>query len=98
VDKLGAPTSCCTEDDGKFWFTIMNLKKATELFAEPAFDGDPLQAYEPKNDDPPAPPNEDPVTDNVGSQPGGGAIGGSPGHDEPGGLGAVKVASAASST
>ena len=30
------------EDHGKYWFTIMDFKKATELFADPAFDGDPV--------------------------------------------------------
>jgi len=46
------------EDYGKFWFTIMDFKKATELFADPAFDGDPVQIYEPQGDDPPVPPDE----------------------------------------
>jgi type I restriction enzyme R subunit len=36
------------EDYGKFWFTIMDFKKATELFADPDFDGEPVQIYEPK--------------------------------------------------
>lgn len=46
------------EDYGKYWFTIMDFKKATELFADPAFDGDPVQIYEPKPDEPPVPPEE----------------------------------------
>ncbi|HMY98304.1 MAG TPA: DEAD/DEAH box helicase family protein, partial [Burkholderiaceae bacterium] len=46
------------EDYGKFWFTIMDFKKATELFADPAFDGDPVQIYEPKDEEPPVPPDE----------------------------------------
>jgi type I restriction enzyme R subunit len=29
------------EDYGKYYFTIMDFKKATELFADPAFDGEP---------------------------------------------------------
>ncbi len=29
------------EDYGKFYFTIMDFKKATELFADPDFDGEP---------------------------------------------------------
>ena len=45
------------EDYGKFYFTIMDFKKATELFADPAFDGDPVQIYEPGPDDPPLPPD-----------------------------------------
>lgn len=39
------------EDYGKYWFTILDFKKATELFADPAFDGDPVQIYEPDGDD-----------------------------------------------
>ena len=36
------------EADGKVFFTIMDFRKATNLFADPAFDGDPVQIYEPK--------------------------------------------------
>lgn len=46
------------EDYGKFWFTIMDFKKATELFADPAFDGDPVQVFEPRGDESPVPPDE----------------------------------------
>ena len=48
------------EDLGKSWFTIMDFKRATELFADPAFDGDPVQIYEPGDGDPvePPPPGE----------------------------------------
>ncbi len=46
------------EDYGKFWFTIMDFKKATELFADPAFDGDPVQIYCPHGDESPVPPDE----------------------------------------
>lgn len=46
------------EDYGKFWFTIMDFKKATELFADPAFDGDPVQVFEPTGDQAPIPPDE----------------------------------------
>ncbi|MEZ6133092.1 MAG: DEAD/DEAH box helicase family protein [Planctomycetaceae bacterium] len=48
------------EDHGKRFFTIMDFKKATELFADPEFDGDPVQVYVPGPDDPPVPP-EDPA-------------------------------------
>ena len=34
------------EDAGKFWFTIMDFKRATELFADPDFDGEPAVVYE----------------------------------------------------
>jgi len=47
------------EDYGKFHFTIIDFKKATELFADPDFDGEPVQIYIPKNpDDSPVPPDE----------------------------------------
>jgi type I restriction enzyme, R subunit len=46
------------EDYGKFYFTIIDFKKATELFADPEFDGDPVQIYEPGHiDDSPVPPD-----------------------------------------
>jgi type I restriction enzyme, R subunit len=46
------------EEYGKFYFTIMDFKKVTELFADPDFDGDPVQIYEPKDrDDSPVPPD-----------------------------------------
>lgn len=46
------------EDFGKYWFTIMDFKKATELFADPAFDGDPVVIYAPSGDEPPVPPDD----------------------------------------
>ncbi len=46
------------EEYDKFFFTIMDFKKATELFADPDFDGDPVQIYEPKGDEPPVPPDD----------------------------------------
>ncbi len=45
------------EEYGKFYFTIIDFKKATELFADPDFDGDPVQIYEPKLDESPVPPD-----------------------------------------
>ena len=33
------------EELGKLYFTIMDFKKATELFADKDFDGDPVQIY-----------------------------------------------------
>ncbi len=47
------------EDLGKSWFTILDFKRATELFADPAFDGEPVQIYVPGGDDPIAPPPPD---------------------------------------
>lgn len=46
------------EDYNKFFFTIMDFKQATALFADPNFDGDPVQIYEPGPDDLPIPPDE----------------------------------------
>ncbi|HMW23010.1 MAG TPA: DEAD/DEAH box helicase family protein [Burkholderiaceae bacterium] len=51
------------EDLGKSWFTILDFKRATELFADPAFDGDPAQIYVPGPGQPvapPSPPEDDP--------------------------------------
>lgn len=45
------------EEYDKFFFTIMDFKKATELFADSSFDGDPVQIYEPKSDEPVVPPD-----------------------------------------
>ena len=45
------------EDYGKYYFTIIDFKKATELFADPDFDGDPVQIYEPQDDESPVPPD-----------------------------------------
>lgn len=45
------------EEYDKFYFTIIDFKKATELFADPNFDGDPVQIYEPKLDESPVPPD-----------------------------------------
>jgi type I restriction enzyme R subunit len=46
------------EEHGKYWFTIMDFKKATELFADPAFDGDPVQIFEPGEEGSPVPPDD----------------------------------------
>ncbi|NLO28961.1 MAG: DEAD/DEAH box helicase family protein, partial [Methanosarcina mazei] len=35
------------EDYGKYYFTTMDFKKATELFADPDFDGEPVEIYGP---------------------------------------------------
>lgn len=39
------------EADGKVYFTIMDFRKATNLFADPDFDGDPVQIYEPTTEE-----------------------------------------------
>lgn len=48
------------EADGKVFFSIMDFKKATNLFADPDFDGDPVQIYEPQPGEPPIPPDPGP--------------------------------------
>jgi len=59
------------EDYDKFYFTIMDFKKATELFADPDFDGEPVQVYEPKTDDPPVPPDDEEPEAETADPPGG---------------------------
>lgn len=49
------------EDYGKFWFTIMDFKKATELFADKDFDGEPVVIFEPDGGQSPVPPDEDDI-------------------------------------
>jgi type I restriction enzyme R subunit len=50
------------EDYGKLFFTIMDFRQATALFADPDFDGDPVQIYEPTPTESPVPPDEpDPI-------------------------------------
>ena len=43
-------------DSQKFYFTLVDFRKASKHFADPAFDGDPVQIYEPGEEDPPLPP------------------------------------------
>lgn len=52
------------EDYNKFFFTIMDFKKATELFADPDFDGDPVVIYNPKPGESPVPPDDLPTGGN----------------------------------
>ena len=51
------------EDTKKFYFTLIDFRGATSHFADPEFDGDPVQIYEPGDDDPIAPPDETPQGD-----------------------------------
>ena len=46
------------EDYNKLFFTIMDFKRATALFADPDFDGDPVQIYEPNEGEAIVPPDE----------------------------------------
>jgi type I restriction enzyme, R subunit len=45
------------EDYNKYYFTIMDFRKATNQFANPDFDGDPVVIYEPAIDESPIPPD-----------------------------------------
>jgi type I restriction enzyme R subunit len=51
------------EDTKKYYFTLIDFRKATNHFADPDFDGDPVQIYEPGEDDPVIPPDDVPPTD-----------------------------------
>lgn len=52
------------EDTKKYFFTLVDFRKATAHFADPDFDGEPVQIYEPGEDDPVTPPDDiPPITD-----------------------------------
>ncbi len=51
------------EHYGKTWFTILDFKRATELFADKDFDGEPVQIYEPGSGEPVAPPEAPAISD-----------------------------------
>jgi type I restriction enzyme R subunit len=46
------------EDTKKYYFTLLDFRKATNHFADPDFDGEPVQIYEPGENDPVAPPDD----------------------------------------
>lgn len=50
------------EDTKKFFFTLIDFRSATSHFADPEFDGEPVQIYEPGPDDPIVPPPNVPPT------------------------------------
>ncbi len=68
------------EENNKWFFTIMDFKKATELFRDPDFDGEPVVIYEPGSDDDPVPPDPAPEDDDT-----------PPGVEEPPGVYKVRV-------
>ncbi|MBL8666336.1 MAG: DEAD/DEAH box helicase family protein [Rhodospirillales bacterium] len=55
------------EDTAKFYFTLIDFRGATNHFADPEFDGEPVQIYEPGEGDPVAPPENVPPTDEDGA-------------------------------
>lgn len=46
------------EKEGKVFFTIMDFRQATNLFADPDFDGDPVMVYVPDEEGNPVPPED----------------------------------------
>jgi len=58
---VGRGTRIC-EPYGKLYFTILDFRDASRLFADPAFDGEPVQVYEPAPDGPLVPPDETPIS------------------------------------
>jgi transposase len=56
------------EDTRKFYFTLMDFRGATNHFADPEFDGEPVQIYEPGEGDPVAPPDNLPPIVNSGDK------------------------------
>jgi type I restriction enzyme R subunit len=46
------------EDTRKFYFTLIDFRGATSHFADPEFDGAPVQIYQPGGNDPIAPPDD----------------------------------------
>lgn len=48
------------EDTRKYYFTLMDFRGASTHFADPDFDGEPVQIYEPGEDDPVSPPDDTP--------------------------------------
>ena len=54
------------EENNKYFFTIMDFKKATELFKDPDFDGEPVVIYTPGPGDDPVPPDPEPGDDDSG--------------------------------
>jgi len=64
------------EEQNKYFFTIMDFKRATQLFQDPDFDGEPVVIYEPGPNDPPEPPDPPDGGDDEGE---GGEIGEPPG-------------------
>lgn len=54
------------EEHKKFYFTIMDFKKATEHFSDPEFDGEAVVIYNPGPDDDPVPPDPKPEDEDTG--------------------------------
>jgi type I restriction enzyme R subunit len=46
------------EETRKFYFTLVDFRRATNHFADPDFDGEPVQIYQPGEHDSPLPPDD----------------------------------------
>lgn len=58
------------EDTKKFYFTLIDFRGATAHFADPDFDGDPVQIYEPGEGEPITPPDDAPEGGDTAPTPG----------------------------
>lgn len=66
------------EETQKYYFTLIDFRGATKLFADPDFDGEPVQIYEPDEDEPMTPPDDVPPPTDDDDDP----IPPEPGEDE----------------
>lgn len=65
---IGRGTRIC-EDYGKRYFTILDFRDASRLFADPDFDGEPVVIFDPPTDGPMTPPEDDPTDPGAGDGP-----------------------------
>lgn len=56
---VGRGTRIC-EPYGKLYFTILDFRDASRMFADPTFDGEPVQVFEPSPDGPMVPDPDEP--------------------------------------
>jgi len=59
------------EEYGKYFFTIMDFRNVTRLFADKNFDGEPVKIYEPKENETVVPPDDDEdfeITDDINDE------------------------------
>ncbi len=66
------------DDTKKYYFTLIDFRGATSHFADPDFDGEPVQIYKPGEDDPIAPPDDEPPGHDEDEEP----LPPEPGEDE----------------
>lgn len=78
------------EDTGKYYFTLLDFRGASSHFADPDFDGEPVQVYTPGPDGPMTPPDPPENGEDGGDEAEGGVTGGGDGGalvDPPGASG-----------